>query len=628
MRTEMKLDAVKELAGRMMDRVSELQNRMDAALQDNSSKSNCPAQVQRILNECFQGVANVMTGTRTLVEFSPSFSRAFSFIAHAELLNTLEPIRSAAWNAEDVVTCTPSTRELILNDAIGWAEDSGGSCVFWMNGLAGTGKSTIASTVCLQLAERGLLGASFFVKRQDQARRGASNLVRTIAHQLALCQPSFGDALCAQLRKKPMSVSRLLETQIADFVIGPAAAQTESDHTPLVIVIDALDECIVDTRGRPAGDFVLILVRGLLTLSGRFKLFLTSRAEPAIQRMFDQLSVNGEHTVMKLHELEKTGVQADIMTYLRYSFDQMRVDMPRLNLSHWPSTNDLEQLVKLSGVLFVYASTVARYVGSRRHSPRERLAQVLGQQCIGPVTAPYRSLDRLYTQVLEEAVGIRTRSLDESQSERDDVDALCQQVKAVLIVVVLAQIPLQLDAVVTLSGIGHDSAHLAMECLSALVLVEDGGLVRVFHPSFPEFMLDADRCDEPRLHLAPVVSHCSLAFQCLRLMNESLRYNICELLDPDVSNEEVIDLEIRLSANVPDALRYACHFWMVHVIESGAPNSQLQAEFTIFCRKHLFHWLEVLSLLRSWSSTDYNALKVIDWCKVRQLVHFCSCGAK
>jgi hypothetical protein len=38
MRAEMKLDVVKELAGRMISRMSELQAKIDVALQDNSGK--------------------------------------------------------------------------------------------------------------------------------------------------------------------------------------------------------------------------------------------------------------------------------------------------------------------------------------------------------------------------------------------------------------------------------------------------------------------------------------------------------------------------------------------------------------------------------------------------------------
>jgi hypothetical protein len=559
--------------------------------------------------------------TETLISVSrPNVPFAHLFlIPSTELINSLEPVVSAAWDMGEAITCAPSTRVLILSEALAWAETSGGSCVFWMNGLAGTGKSTIARTFCQHLEAQKQLAANFFVNRQDQARRDEVNIVQTISHQLAIFDQSFGDALCTQLRNHPMSAPRSLSKRIVDFIIGPADALSMSDRAPLVIVIDALDECTLDTHERPAGDLILLLVRGLLTLSGRLKLFITSRAEPVIKQMFDQLSTSEAHTVVKLHELEKSLVQADIETYLRYSFEQMKAYMPyRLDLSHWPSARDLEQLVQHSGVLFVYASTVVRYVGSRRDSPRDRLAQVLDHRGVAPLTAPYKALDTLYMQVLEEAVGMRTRQSMEPQYEPEEVDSLCQRVRATIAVIVLAQVPIRADTVATLTGESHDGVLIALDRLSALLLLEDAEPVRVFHPSFPDFVLDSKRCPNPRLHLNPAVDHSSLAFQCLRVMNMSLRYNICELSSPDVSNTDVVDLETRLREYVSDALRYACCFWMIHIEKSGPPESQLREELATFCRKHALHWLEVLSLLQFWSSTDSNFLKAIEWCQVRR----------
>jgi hypothetical protein len=521
----------------------------------------------------------------------------------------------------DVITCTPLTRVSVLTDASNWASRLDGSCVFWMNGLAGTGKSTIARTICRHLEKtEGRLGASFFVSRQDKARRDASNIVRTLAHQLALHQRLFGEALCAQLRDHPLSSSRSLEKQISDFIVHPAAALLVGAQSPLVIAIDALDECLWDDRGRPAGDLVPLLVRGLLTLSGRVKLFITSRAEPTIERMFDQLTASGAHTVIRLHELEESAVQGDIMTYLQDSFENMRASMPqRLKLSHWPSSDDLNQLVKQSGVLFIYASTVIRFVGSRYHSPRNRLAQVLGQQGAGPITGSYKLLDALYMQVLEDAVGTCNRDAVE-QHGPIEVDLLCRRMKAVVSVIVLAQIPLQVDAVVALSGVDYDEALLTMESISSMLLLQDEGSVHIFHPSFPEFMLDSNRCCDPRLHVESGVEHSSLALRCLVVMNESLCYNICDLPDPDVANSAVADLETHLSAHVSDALRYACCYWMFHVTKAGSVSSQLREELANFCRKHLFHWLEALSLLQFWSSTESGVLQVIAWCEVRSIV--------
>jgi hypothetical protein len=128
----------------------------------------------------------------------------------SDLLDTLRPVSSAAWEAGMTEGCTPDTRILILDEIMTWAGDPTGSCVFWLNGLAGTGKSTIARTVCERLSERALLGASFFVSRQHQERRKASNIVRTLAHQLAIHERAIAGAVCSVLRARPMSASRSL----------------------------------------------------------------------------------------------------------------------------------------------------------------------------------------------------------------------------------------------------------------------------------------------------------------------------------------------------------------------------------------------------------------------------------
>jgi len=43
-----------------------------------------------------------------------------------------------------------------------WYEDHNRPCIFWLNGMARTGKSTISRTVACELAEKKRLAASFF----------------------------------------------------------------------------------------------------------------------------------------------------------------------------------------------------------------------------------------------------------------------------------------------------------------------------------------------------------------------------------------------------------------------------------------------------------------------------------
>jgi hypothetical protein len=249
------------------------------------------------------------------------------------LLDSLEPVISAAWNAEGadgiasardaiVSMCTPGTRVSILSDLQAWAVAPEGPCVFWLNGLAGTGKSTIARSLCEGLDEQGRLGASFFISRDQPDRRDASKIVRSLAHQLASKWPKVSDALCAKLRKSPLSVARSLQQQITDFVIIPARELPNS--TSVVVVIDALDESVTDYLGRPSGDLLLLLGRQLLPLAGRIKLLITSRNELLIQKMFHELSATLRGVnVVKLHELDKAAVQGDITTYLTHSFDAL-----------------------------------------------------------------------------------------------------------------------------------------------------------------------------------------------------------------------------------------------------------------------------------------------------------------
>jgi len=58
--------------------------------------------------------------------------------------------------------CLSNTRVELLSQITEWAKDRNGKPIFWLNGMAGTGKSTIARTVTQLLADNGQLGASFF----------------------------------------------------------------------------------------------------------------------------------------------------------------------------------------------------------------------------------------------------------------------------------------------------------------------------------------------------------------------------------------------------------------------------------------------------------------------------------
>jgi hypothetical protein len=503
-----------------------------------------------------------------------------------------------------VSMCAPGTRVGILNDLLTWADSLKSPCVFWVNGLAGTGKSTIARSLCSRLHGKGLLGASFFISRDQPDKRDASNIVRSIAHQLAVRQHPVADTLCAKLRETPLSVARSLQEQISDFIIDPARGMQGS--ASLVIVIDALDEAFTDFLGRPGGDFLLLLAQQLLQLDGRLKLCLTSRNEITIQSMFRDPSLPAQ-AIVKLHDLDATVVRGDITTFLTLSFIHIRNARSELALDGWPSAADIDKLAELSGLLFIYAATAVRFVDNRKYSPRRRLAQLLGRGQTSIATSPYAQLDGLYRQILSDAI----------QDSDGDESFLCQRLQTVMAVVVLAQIPLNIDSLATLSRLDPDDAGIAVHSLTS-VLADSTSVVRVFHPSFREFVIDAARCTDDRLRVAPAVDHGIIALRCLELMNQNLRYDICDLRDPSAANDNVSDLDARLHESVQNALQYAACFWCAHLAACTSSDDSLLDILDNFCQKHLFHWVETLSLLKSVPSAEAALLRVIEWCEVRR----------
>jgi hypothetical protein len=379
--------------------------------------------------------------------------------------------------------CTPGTRVSVLNDTLSWAGTSEGPSVFWLNGLAATGKTTIARTLCKRLYEHGVLGGSFFISRNRPDRHDVSNIVHSLAHQLAVRHRPISDALCTKLRETPISAPRSLQQEIADLIITPF--REVKDGNSFVLVIDALDECLSDFLGRPGGEFLLLLVRQLLQLDGRLRLFLTSRSEISIQHMFQELSAAAQ-MVVKLHDLDALVVRDDITAYLVHSFTAIRKALRELTLDDWPPTEDVNRLAELSGLLFIYAATAMRFVNDFRSSPRKRLAQLLAREQTATGTSPYGQLDGLYRQILNDAV---------RDSSGNDQIVLCQRLRAVMSVIVLAQTSLNMEALAILSGMDLDDTCIVVGSLSSLLTDSPSG-VRIFHLSFPDFALDPIRCTD------------------------------------------------------------------------------------------------------------------------------------
>ena len=119
--------------------------------------------------------------------------------SNASKLARLPVAKGAAFDSreEHNARCLVDTRV----DLQYWAEDKDGKCIFWLSGMAGTGKSTISHTVAQSLSEKGCLRASFFFKRGEGDCSSASRFFTTISYQLAHTVPSLSQSVEKAIEK-------------------------------------------------------------------------------------------------------------------------------------------------------------------------------------------------------------------------------------------------------------------------------------------------------------------------------------------------------------------------------------------------------------------------------------------
>jgi hypothetical protein len=217
--------------------------------------------------------------------------------------------------------CHPDTRIELLLQIKDWADDPQGKCIFWLNGMAGTGKSTISRTVAQTFADSGRLGASFFFKRGEGERGNASKFFTTIATQLARTVPAIIPYLTKAVDTDPNISERLMKEQFESLIFQPLSevGRHSTSMIRLIIVIDALDECERD------GD-----IKNVLHLLSRFqnldsihiRIFLTSRPELPIRLGFKKLSA-GVHQDVILHDIAEDTIKHDITSFLEAEFQKI-----------------------------------------------------------------------------------------------------------------------------------------------------------------------------------------------------------------------------------------------------------------------------------------------------------------
>jgi hypothetical protein len=438
-------------------------------------------------------------------------------------------------------------------------KDPSAKLVYWLTGVAGTGKTTIAQSVAHMAEERGCLAATFFFSRTagSAERRRAAAVIPTLIYQLAYRHEMFRDCICRAVSSDRDISGSLVVKQAKTFFSDALQSSALPLPLPLVIVLDALDECDKE-NGREGGDLIPVLLHSLDKLPFSVKIFITSRPEPSIKNMFGRANIHKSTIERALHrDIEQGIVREDIGRYFRHELDKLAED--RAVPLPFPSDVDFRKLVDRAGNLFIYVRTIVMYVSSQVEDPVDRLADVLRADVDG-ASEQFADLDALYRQILTCALdGIGHNATAQ------------RQLRDVLASLVLIQESLPVTALSALAGVEERQCKKVLRFLSSVLLYDHVSHepVRLMHPSFPDFLISGSRCTDARYFVNGAEYHSVLALRCLQIMTADLRRDICDIRDPSISNANVPDLNQRLDDNTSVQLRYACKYWHVHVQLAG-----------------------------------------------------------
>ncbi|KAG9089441.1 hypothetical protein FS749_001324, partial [Ceratobasidium sp. UAMH 11750] len=463
--------------------------------------------------------------------------------------------------------CTPNTRIDVLEQLRAWARNNESQKIYWLNGMAGTGKTTIAFSLCERTKSAGKLAASFFCSRQSPECRDVGRILPSIAYQLSGFSRPFRYAISKVLEQDPGAYNKPPEEQFKILIATPLREIRNTLPPGLVIVIDALDEC---ESAKGMDQMLTALLAHAPDLP--VKMFVTSRPNPNILDQMRSGQAERVRSELRLHELEKLVVQSDIKTYLDTELAVLKQLKP----------TDLDKLVERSGVLFVYAATVVRYIADDNFSRgAQRLKEVLATTASSNGT--HEELDALYTAILEAA--LNRKGLGNSDWE---------EIIRVLHTVICAQEPLSVDDIAGLLGLAAESVHADLRPFLSVLRISDAtGLVTTLHESFPDYLFD-DKRSKP-FHCDAKGHNAWFAGACFALLKAPKPpFNICDLESSCLFDKEVPDLQDRVKMKISPHLFYACRYWEAHV-EAAEESGRLFEELLDFLSTRLLLWMEIMN---------------------------------
>jgi WD40 repeat protein len=489
-------------------------------------------------------------------------------------MGTLTSLNPVDYDASMRQVCLAGTRKDIISEIADWLHtpsDIGN--ILWMHGVYGAGKSAISMSVSEHFRGLHRLGAYVFFDRNTPTMSTPNGVVRTIAYGLAKSDADIRSAVCEAITADPSLPTAPIHTQFEKLLLEPLLAVKEQLRGPILIVLDALDEC-GDHRSRKI--LVSLIAEEFSKLPAAVRIFITSRPDSDIADRFRTQPAIYPRQL----DITTSATHDDILAYFTHGMQDIRTR--KYIDPEWPGESALQTLTSFSGGLFIWASTALRFIDADADDedavldPETALEILLN-------SGNLKTIDALYAKTLEVSISWKNETFS-------------KEVLAVLGAVLLARVPLDEKMIDALLGFKTGKSSTVLQRLGCVLQWSPGSPARLLHASFRDYITDPHRSGTRLWFIDTKLPVKSLALGCLRVLNQELTFNICDLQDSHVLNTEVPDLSNRIQARVSPHLAYASEFWAIHLQDTSL-DKEVLSELEKLMKHHFLHWLEILSLL-------------------------------
>lgn len=480
-----------------------------------------------------------------------------------------------------------------------------------LHGAAGKGKSSIVHSAVKALQSSNVAMVPFFAFNRSDLDRSASQLIPTWAKHLAQVNPRYL-AYLHKLSLEQVESSDILD-QLDPLLIGCLGNGIDNGK-PLIFVVDALDECPARQSKKLLDILQKLLLRNDLPCFIRF--LFTYRSDESIQTTFNNLP---RHVALSIPIDDAEGTKEDIHKFI---MDQLKgtnvIDM-------------VDVVAEAAQTLFECAAVVCRELTGKRLRSSLVKAKLVEWLKISPGISLYDS----YLTILKAYI------------DEDDTD-LMVQFRRIMAWVLFVQSPQSRRTFRTFAiAFSTDEDPLEDQILSDLgslfsgTMLEGDKPISPLHTSFRDFLLDCNASGNYSINPSLHSHEAELASACLKVMNTSLNFNICDLPTSFALNSEIPDLCQRVEQYISPALHYACLATAYHLRSSVIPSSSDQQtnttsvttaknlsaveECKLFLKQKFLYWLEAHSCMQTERPEDapgttlpifltWALVSIIPWC--------------